>query len=107
VLKTHLEASLLDDDGPSDDLAAAAADHRRLLAAREERMTDPDVADAPARTDDTSRARPGDRSRTRELRSRWGWAWTRIVRTHDDYERVLEHLADARNAATEREPTAI
>jgi hypothetical protein len=105
VLKTHLEASLLDDGSPADDLAAAATEHRRLLAARAERATD--VSAPPTQPDDASRARPGDPNRTRELRPRWGWAWTRIVRTHDDYERVLEHLADARDAATEREPTAI
>ena len=46
-------------------------------------------------------------ARVRELRARLGWAWTRIVRTHDDYERVLEHVAGGHDDAHGREPTAV
>jgi hypothetical protein len=84
VLRTHLEASLLEDDGPAPDLAAAKREHDRLVAERNER---------------TRKTRPGDRYRHRELRSRPGWAWTRIVRTHDDYERILERLAAEQDGA--------
>ena len=81
VLKSHLQASLIEDGGPVPELAAATAEHRRLVAARQERAR---------------RERPGDPDRSRELRSRLGWAWTRIVRTHDDYELMLDHLARER-----------
>ncbi|MDQ2896664.1 MAG: hypothetical protein M3Y09_13635, partial [Actinomycetota bacterium] len=37
-------------------------------------------------------ARPGDPDRRSELDSRPGWAWTRLVRRYDDYERLLERL---------------
>jgi hypothetical protein len=72
ILRTHLEASLLD-DGSAPDLAAATAAHRRLVAQR-------------------PRPRPGDPDRTRELRNRPGWAWTRIMRRYDEYERALQLL---------------
>src|SRR5437868_11937608 len=36
VLKTHLEASLLEDDGPSPELARAMGEHRALVAQRSE-----------------------------------------------------------------------
>jgi hypothetical protein len=102
VLEAHLEASLLDDDGPAEALAAAAAEHRRLLAAR-----NPPAERGGARETthpgDPNRIRPGDPNRTRELRSRPGWAWTRIVRTHDDYELVLEHIAREREPAGRRQ----
>jgi hypothetical protein len=78
VLQTHLEASLLEDEGPSPGLADAIREHDRLVGERRVRA---------------EKARPGDRYRHRELRSRLGWAWTRIVRTHDDYEEILERLA--------------
>jgi hypothetical protein len=100
VLKTHLEASLLDDDGPAPDLAAAAREHRELLERREQR----DDRDRPAeRSRPADRPRPGDPDRSRELRSRPGWAWTRIMRTHAEYERVLERLADEHRAIRGRE----
>src|SRR5947209_7892221 len=54
VLKSHLEASLLEDGEPAPDLAAAAAAHRELAS--------------------RSRHRPGDPDRTKELRGSPGWA---------------------------------
>ena len=90
VLKSHLEASLLEDDGPAPDLAAATAEHRRLTAARNEHVDE----------------RKGNRDRSRELRSRPGWAWTRIARTHDEYAQVLEALARERGSVGEREVAA-
>jgi hypothetical protein len=96
VLKTHLEASLLDDDGEAPDLAAAALEHCRIVEAREERAR---------RERARKMSRPGDPDRTRELGSRLGWAWTPIVRTHDDYERVLEQLVAEHDDSREPELT--
>jgi hypothetical protein len=80
VLKTHLEASLLEDDAPAPDLSAAVAEHRDLLARREQQR----------------RSRPGDPDRSRELSATPGWAWTRLVRRYDDYERALRLLESER-----------
>ena len=81
VLVSHLEASLLEEDG-SPDLAAAIAEHRATLARRH--------------------PRPGDPDRTRELRGRTGWRWLRPFRRLDDYERALAEAHDA-PAAEDRE----
>jgi hypothetical protein len=80
VLRTHLEASLLEEDRP--DLSTAIGEHRELLARRGHR--------------------PGDRDRSLELRLRPGWSWMRLVRRLDDYERALERLTEQR----ESEPVA-
>jgi hypothetical protein len=81
VLITHLEASLLDEELPRTELAAAIESHKRLLARREDQ-----------------RPRPGDPDRTAELRSRPGWAWTRLVRTYNEYERALEWIENEQQA---------
>ena len=84
VLRTHLEASLLEEDRP--DLAAAIGEHRELLARQ-------------CLTDKSQRTPcPGDRERTFELQSRPGWSWMRLVRRLDDYERVLDRLTEQREA---------
>ena len=88
MLRTHLEASLLEEDIPAAELTAAAADHQRLRARRADR-------ERPGR-ERPGRERPGDPDRSRELSARPGWAWTRIVRTRDDYERVLQRLDEER-----------
>jgi hypothetical protein len=80
TLTTHLEVSLLEDEGPAPDLREAMAEHRELISSRRERARD------------ERRARPGDRDRRRELRSSAGWAWMRVVRRYDDYERALQRL---------------
>jgi hypothetical protein len=82
VLTTQLEASLLDDEAPASDLAAAIAEHKTLVASRD---------------------RPGDPDRAPELRRRPGWAWMRVVRRYDDYERTLELLEQERRRIGERE----
>lgn len=79
VLRTHLEASLLDEDMPADGLRAAIAEHRELR----------------------SRVRPGDPDRSGELRRKPGWAWLRPFRRYDEYEGAL-----ARVRELEREPVA-
>jgi len=83
VLTTQLEASLLDDEAPVSDLAAAIAEHEALVASRD---------------------RPGDPDRTPELRRRPGWAWMRVMRRYDEYERALELLELQTRRVAEREP---
>jgi hypothetical protein len=83
VLTTQLEASLLDDEAPVSDLAAAIAEHEALVASRD---------------------RPGDQDRTPELRKRPGWAWMRVMRRYDEYERALELLELQTRRVAEREP---
>jgi len=96
VLKTHLESSLLEDEAPNGELARAMAEHRELVAQRSDDREvgygEPDGA-----------PRPGDRDRSRELRQREGWAWLRVFRRYDDYERALERLADERKRFAERQ----
>lgn len=106
VLRTHLEASLLEEDAPAAELAAAIAEHHDLVARRARtsrtgaatsRAGD---ARAQARTRNrTARPRPGDRDRSQELRMRPGWSWTRLVRRYDDYQRALEQVRTQADAA--------
>jgi hypothetical protein len=94
VLRTHLEASLLEDDAPTADLAAAIEAHRRLssqsLSAR------PSPAPEP-------RSRPGDADRSRELASRPGWSWTRLFRRYDDYRWALDQVQAERQRPSEEQ----
>jgi hypothetical protein len=93
ILRTHLEASLLEDETPAPELRQAIAEHRELVARSEARVPAP------------ARVRPGDRDRSRELRSRPGWSWMRVVRRYDDYQRVLARLEQEQQQATPRERT--
>lgn len=97
ILRSHLEASLLEDELPAAELARARHDHERLLADRD--RLGAELEAEPERRDRARRAatapRPGDRNRAPELRGRRGWAWTRVVRRYDDYERVLAHVQAA------------
>ena len=83
VLITQLEASLLDDEAPASDLAAAIAEHQTLVA---------------------SRNRPGDPDRAPELRRRPGWAWMRVMRRYDEYERAMQLLEQETRQIGDREP---
>ncbi len=80
VLRAHLEASLLADESGQTTLGAAIAEHRELRAAR---------------------PRPGDPDRSRELRHARGWAWARLFRRYDDYERAMGRLNGYEPAARE------
>lgn len=86
ILRTHLESSLLEHEGPAADLAAAVAEHKALLEVRLQ-----------------TRIRPGDPDRSRELRTREGWAWTRVVRRSDDYERALRRMHSEQETLLEPE----
>jgi hypothetical protein len=77
VLRTQLEASLLDEDLPASALQAAIAEHRELMA----------------------RPRPGDPDRSRELRHKPGWSWLRPFRRYDEFEGALARIREV-----EREP---
>jgi hypothetical protein len=82
ILRSHLEASLLQDDHPAGGLATARREHEALLAGRE---------------------RSGDPHRVPELEERPGWAWTRLVRRYDDYASLIRRVEDA---AADAEPSA-
>jgi hypothetical protein len=87
VLRSHLEASLLEEDMPRADLAAAIESHRALVSCHAaENRTASAVESAPGRL------RPGDPDRSRELRSEPGWRWTRLVRRYDEYQWALEQV---------------
>jgi hypothetical protein len=86
ILRSHLEASILEDEAI--DLAAAIEDHKAIVGRR-----------GPA---ERRRIRPGDPDRSRELRTRHGWAWLRPFRRLDDYERALERVESQREAVDER-----
>ncbi len=95
VLSSHLEASLLEDEGPAPELADAIREHRELT------RRGPEPAHEPARR----RHRPGEPDRSRELAKRPGWSWMRIMRRYDDYERALArlHAANADTPAQDRD----
>jgi hypothetical protein len=86
ILVSHLEASVLTDDFV--DLAQAIDDHRASSTSRE-------FGEIGAQR---GRIRPGDPDRSKELRTREGWAWLRPFRRLDDYERALERVEAEREA---------
>jgi hypothetical protein len=85
VLRSHLEASLLQDEGPAPNLGDAIAHHRALVEQRDH-------------------VQPGDPDRSRELRSRPGWRWMRVTRSYDEYERLLDVLESEHTALDEHAP---
>ena len=88
VLRTHLEASLLEEDAPATDLGAAITQHQELVSRRDEERSHPNEP-YPAQE---LRARPGDPDRAQELRSRPGWSWLRPVRRYDEYRWALDQV---------------
>jgi hypothetical protein len=91
VLRSHLQASLLADEVGADELTGARREHERLIALRRH-----DVEVPPTRRE---RQRPGDPYRGAELSRRRGWAWTRIVRRLDDYQRLVAEAQAAADTA--------
>jgi hypothetical protein len=109
VLRSHLEASLLDEDTPQADLASAIQAHRELMTRRGPELPETDtrapdgsairatdrraIRAAERRADcQARRTRPGDPDRSRELQSQPGWRWTRLVRRYDEYQWALEQV---------------
>lgn len=110
ILKTQLEASLMADDAgaanpdgradaPGSVLAAARAEHLELVVRRQR-----DAGRSTEGAHDGRCRRPGDPDRSEELAHRPGWAWTRLVRRYDDYERVLARLESERPDASDDAP---
>jgi hypothetical protein len=95
ILKTHLEASLLAEEDPALDFGEAVAEHRALVA-RQSHVEPPPAPEGAA-------TRPGDPDRTSELRRQPGWAWLRVMRRYDDYERALARLDDEHDALRDLE----
>ena len=52
----------------------------------------------------TRKPRPGDPDRSRELRARPGWAWMRVFRRYDEYQRALGRLDAAHDPDVPRDP---
>jgi hypothetical protein len=111
VLRSHLEASLLEEDAPQADLAAAIDSHQALVGRSRAETPPPGARPAHRRR---SRVRPGDRDRSRELRSKPGWRWMRVVHRYDEYqwalaqiesEREAQELLEAERHAQERVPS--
>ena len=86
ILRSHLEASLLADESPDGELPGARREHEQLVAGRQGRER-------------AGPRRPGDPDRAPELAGRPGWAWTRVVRRYDEYERILRRVKRAESAA--------
>jgi hypothetical protein len=108
ILTTHLELSLLADSEPAPDLALALAEHRSLVARHERAASRRHDNDRAARRE-RARAeraiaalRPGEPNRSPELRDAPGWAWMRVFRRYDDYERALALLETQSDRLTER-----
>jgi hypothetical protein len=100
VLCSHLEASLLEEDAPQADLAAAIDSHQELVGRSRAAAPRPG---APHAHRPRSRVRPGDRDRSRELRSKPGWRWMRVVRRYDEYQWALARIEAEREAHEELE----
>lgn len=100
ILRTHLEASLLDDDAPTGDLGAAIHGHRAIQARRPQEPEAPRPR-ARDRVAPRERVRPGDPDRSRELGTRPGWGWMRTVRRYDDYQHALARLQEQDEALRE------
>lgn len=86
VLTSHLEASLLDDDGATSDLGTAIAQHKELVQTRP--AGDP----------------PGDTNRGPELQTRPGWVWLRVMRRYDEYERALALVGSGGSGSATTQP---
>ncbi|MDQ6605789.1 MAG: hypothetical protein M3Z06_04485 [Actinomycetota bacterium] len=95
ALRAMLEASILEQSTSNGmPLSAAIAEHERARSSRR-------ASDARTGTPPTpglrsrSRQPTGERDRTSELRGRWGWSWTRPVRSYEDYEETLRSLPES------------
>jgi hypothetical protein len=90
TLRILLEESLVDDaDVTDEEVRQAVAEHKlfkaRSDAEREEREPQITVR---------RRRNTGERDRTDELRTRHGWAWSRLFRRYDQYEAEMQRLLE-------------
>jgi hypothetical protein len=107
TLQTMLEASIDRSSGSGDGaLGEAIAAHE---FSRRQRVSRDSPGSRPGREEQSSRRRDvpgrletGERDRTKELRSRHGWAWLRPFRRLDEYERALAELAEDEQRSHER-----
>jgi hypothetical protein len=108
ILRTHLQASLLAEEAGGDTLVGAIADHHELAARSSAERRAERLRTQARRAERATRRgpRPGDRDRSPELGRVGGWAWTRIFRRYDDYERALQ-LAREAPSALDRTPSAV
>src|SRR6185312_10907963 len=90
TLTAMLEASVALDEHGDGEFGEAIAEHRAAVERRE--LSEP----RPPR--DT-----GDRDRTRELKTRHGWAWLRPFRRLDEYEVAVQELEELGHERPERE----
>lgn len=103
TLRILLEESLVDDaDVTDEEVRQAVADHK-LLKARtraEREESEPQITVR-------RRRNTGERDRTGELRTRHGWAWTRLFRRYDQYEAEMARLTelDRQNGLLADEPS--
>ena len=103
ILTSQLDASIASEEVGTSDLSAAVSQHRELVSRRRAR---PEAMIVPEPS--TVSPRPGDLDPSPRQRDRPGWAWTRIVRRYDDYERVLERLeAERSSLVAAREPERV
>jgi hypothetical protein len=78
------------------------AEHRELMRRHAEAAVE--VGEPTRRRSrDAERRRPGDADRTRELSDRPGWAWMRVFRRYDEYERALARLQAQERAIAEQD----
>lgn len=83
TLRAMLEASLYYEPTETE-LAVAAAEHRAAKERAVERTR--------------GRRDTGERSRTRELRNRPGWAWLRVFRRLDEWEAAVARVEESARA---------
>jgi hypothetical protein len=109
VLRTQLEASLLEEEAPESDLASAITQHRELVS-RRQRAEQALLSTCQPRREPVPparrRERVGDPNRTQELRLRPGWAWLRPVRRYDEYRWALERVQGRATEAQTHTPQA-
>ena len=91
ILESHLEASLLEEEGPTPGLAEALAEHHELLAQRNSRARRDAHNERNRRVEPEEWPAP-DIDRQAELHRAPGWSWLTAFRRYDDYERALARV---------------
>lgn len=90
TLRILLEESLVDDADVTDEqVREAVADHKLLKARTMAEREESEPVITVRRRRDT-----GERDRSDELKTRHGWAWTRLFRRYDQYEAEMARLTE-------------